>query len=365
MSRIIRIYEKTSRALSAPLAERGLTPPPVYLFHELIRRCTHRCNMCNIWKEATDGMPLDEIKRVFSHPLFNRIERVILTGGEPTLRKDIKEIGAFYAKRFPKLNLVAVLTTGFGSKRILEGTKALLAELKAHPNQPRLLIQVSFDGIGEIYNRIRNIPKAWDETHETVMQLLALRKTEPLLDVMLHCVIQPINVRSLDEIEAFSSAHGVAALYSLAVISDTYFGNADLEDRLDFTQEEKQLAQDFFARCRKVAEAPEMPLYYNDLAQMLDGGLRSRHCMMGYYMIYVRMDGKVFPCVNSGDLVMGDLTTQDPDEVWYGKGSNAARKKVRKEFCPTCASACYSDITGIKELFAAAVHKFKSRKVAS
>src|SRR5439155_21186929 len=135
----------------------------------------------NIWKEGTDGMPLAEIRRIFSHELFDRLERVILTGGEPTLRRDIGGIGAFFVDRLPKLNLVAVLTTGYGSKRILAATDRLLEELDRHPRKPRLLMQVSFDAVGDTYNRIRNIGKAWTETHETVMQLLERRKTHPRL----------------------------------------------------------------------------------------------------------------------------------------------------------------------------------------
>ena len=45
--------------------------------------------------------------------------------------------------------------------------------------------------------------------------------------------------------------------------------------------------------------------------------------------VYVRMDGTVYPCVNSGDLLMGDLTKQDPEEVWFGKRSNELRRTVR------------------------------------
>lgn len=358
MSRVIRIWEKTSRALTAPLAEAGLTPAPSYLFLELIRRCTHRCNMCNIWKEATDGMPLPEIRRIFSHRLFDRLERVILTGGEPMLRRDIGEIGEFFTKRLPRLNLVAVLTTGFGTKRIMENTRDLLKATALHPKPPRLLIQVSFDAVGETYNTIRNIRRAWEETEETVRQLLELRKTEPRLMVMLHCVIQPLNLPELDRIEAYAKERDVPVLYSLAVISATYFGNTDLAERLEFTAEEKVQAQAFL-RARDGSATPETPIYYEDLASMLGGADRSRRCMMGYYMMYVRMDGTVYPCVNSGDLLMGDLTKQDPEEVWFGKRSNELRRTVRKEHCPSCASACYSDITGAKELWSAAQHKLK------
>lgn len=358
MSKVIRIFEKASRAITAPLAERGFTPAPSYLFLELIRRCPHRCNMCNIWKEGTDGMPLPEIERIFSKPLFDRLERVILTGGEPMLRHDIGDVGAFFARRLPRLNMIALLTTGFGAKRILENTRNLLAQTENHPNAPRLVLQVSFDAVGDTYNRIRNIRRAWEETEETVAQLQVLARSEARLVVMLHCVIQPLNLRELDRVDTYARERGLVVLYSLAVISDTYFGNADLAARLTFTAEEKLLAQEFL-RSREENASPEMPLYYEDLASMLGGATRSRRCMMGYYMIYVRMDGKVYPCVNSGDLLLGDLTVDDPETIWFARESDERRRTVRSNHCPACASACYSEITGVRELLAAARHKMR------
>ncbi len=360
--KIIRIAQKIGRALSAPIIEHGFIPAPSYLFLELIRRCPHRCNMCNIWKEGTDGMPLAEIERIFSHRLFDGLERVILTGGEPTSRKDIGEIGRFFARRLPKLNMLAVLTTGYGSKKVLAATRELLTALAEHPGSPKLVVQVSFDGIGETYNTIRNVRKAWEETEATVAQLQELRASEPNLEVMLHCVIQPLNVAELDDVAAYAQARKLPVLYSLAVISDTYFGNADIGERFAFTPEETARVQAFLLK-QDQGYGAEMTLYYEDLAAMLGGAPRGRRCMMGYHMIYVRMDGKVFPCVNSGDLVLGDLTCEEPDIVWFGRDANSKRRLVRQDHCPTCASACYSDLSGVKELWAAAKLKFRHRGI--
>ena len=352
------IYQKTGRALSAPLAEKYLTPAPSYLFLELIRRCTHRCGMCNIWQDPTDGMPLDEIQRIFSAPLFGDIERVILTGGEPTLRRDLPEIADFFLDTYPKLKLMAVLTTGYGTKRIIAQTEAILKRMAGDARKPRLLMQLSFDGIGKTYDKIRNIDKAWDQTYATVLALQKLQKTYPHLDLMLHAVIQPLNVRELDQIDSFAADMGIPVLYSLAVISDTYFNNTTLQSQLAFSDEEMELAKEFLRHPRDIG-SPEIQLYCQDLVNMMGGAKRERRCMMGYYMMYVQMDGKVYPCVNSGDNLLGDLRTQPAEKIWFGEDANRKRALVRKEFCPTCTSACYSEVTGLKELITAAGYKVR------
>jgi len=352
------IYQKAGRALSAPLAEKYFTPAPSYLFLELIRRCTHRCGMCNIWQEATDGMPFDEIQRIFSAPLFHDVERIILTGGEPTLRRDLCQITEFFLDTYPKLKFIALLTTGFGTERIIAQSETILKCMENDPRKPHLLIQLSFDGIGDTYNEIRNISKAWDQTYGTVLALQELQKSYPHLDLMLHAVIQPLNVRELDRLDTFAAELGIPILYSLAVISDTYFNNTSLQMQLAFSDEELALVKEFLGRPHNYG-SPEIPLYYQDLVNMMGGATRERRCMMGYYMMYVQMDGKVYPCVNSGDYLLGDLHIQSAEDIWFGEEANHKRALVRKEFCPTCTSACYSDITGLKELITAARYKMR------
>jgi len=49
--------------------------------------------MCSIWKTKPKEKPtLGEIQKIFTNPLLDHLETVILSGGEPTLRKDLAQI---------------------------------------------------------------------------------------------------------------------------------------------------------------------------------------------------------------------------------------------------------------------------------
>jgi MoaA/NifB/PqqE/SkfB family radical SAM enzyme len=340
---------RASRVLAVPLVERGYRPNPVYLFLELNRRCNHRCIMCDIWKHPTDGLPLADIERIFSQPFFDNFERVILAGGEPTIRKDLVEVAAFFIERMPRMRAIAILTNGYSTRKTLESVQAILDRMDAAGRGQCLAVQISLDGIGEEYNQIRGIDKAWARTHETVLQLQALAKTRPNLSLMLHVVMQPRNLDQLDTIDGFARELGIPIIFSPAVISDTYFGNASTEHSLEFDDAQKARARDFILK-REASYTDAQPFYYQDIANMLQGAQRSRRCMMGYYIMYVRMDGKVFPCINSGDAVLGDLTTQTPELVWRGAVPDQARRTVRSDFCPSCPSACDNDFTSAGEL---------------
>lgn len=346
---ISNIVRRAARVLAVPLVERGYRPDPVYLFLELNRRCNHRCIMCDIWKNPTDGISLPDMRRIFSQPFFNKIERVILAGGEPTIRRDLVDVSGFFIERLPRLRAMAILTNGYSTQKILDSAGAILAQMDLAGKGQYLAVQISLDGIGEQYNAIRGIEKAWSRTHETVLRLKEMSRLRANLGLMLHVVMQPRNLAQLPQLDAFARELSIPVLFSPAVISDTYFGNAGGAETLAFTAEQKMQAREFVLQ-RDESFTDALPFYYQDIANMLSGAQRSRRCMMGYYIMYVRMDGKVFPCINSGDAMLGDLYKQSPEDVWRGTEPDHARRTVRHDFCPSCPSACDNDFTSAREL---------------
>lgn len=340
---------RSSRILAVPLVEHGYRPDPVYLFLELNRRCNHRCIMCDIWKQPTDGLPLTEIQRIFSQPFFDNFERVILAGGEPTIRKDLVEIASFFVARMPRMRAMAILTNGYSTNKTIDSVHTILDRLDAVGKGQLLAVQISLDGIGDEYNQIRGIDKAWARTHDTVLQLRKISLERSNLSLMLHVVMQPCNIDQLETIDAFAHDLEIPILFSPAVISATYFGNANTESSLEFDAQQKERVRNFILN-RDEAYTDALPFYYKDIANMLQGAQRSRRCMMGYYIMYVRMDGKVFPCINSGDAALGDLTCQSPMELWRGTTPDDARRTVRRDFCPTCTSACDNDFNSASEV---------------
>lgn len=339
MSDAANLARDVSRILAVPLVERGYRPRPNTLFLELNRRCNHRCIMCDIWKNPTEGLPIPEIERIFAARFFDTLESVVLAGGEPTLRKDLKQVLAFFVERLPRLRFIAILTNGYSTERIIELSNHVLDLLDERSDLRRVFgVQISLDGIGEHYNIIRGVKKAWSNTHSTVLELAKLSKTRKNFQLWMHAVMQPQNLEQLETIDEFGRDLGVPVLFSPVVISDTYLGNRALESKLAFNAQQKEKVRQFILR--REPPTPGLSFYYQDVAKMIDGAARSRTCMMGYYQMYVNMEGKVFPCINSGDHVIGDLTLSAPEQIWFGRDADAARRAVRSDFCPTCPSAC-------------------------
>lgn len=65
---------------------------PILLIFDVTRLCNQRCRMCNIWREKSDDMPLEGIRRKAEQLRNEGLGYVFLQGGEPTLRKDLIQI---------------------------------------------------------------------------------------------------------------------------------------------------------------------------------------------------------------------------------------------------------------------------------
>jgi MoaA/NifB/PqqE/SkfB family radical SAM enzyme len=62
---------------------------PILLIFDVTRRCNQRCRMCNIWREQSEDMGVDEIRIMAERLRDMGMGYVFLQGGEPTLRPDL------------------------------------------------------------------------------------------------------------------------------------------------------------------------------------------------------------------------------------------------------------------------------------
>lgn len=82
--------------------KRSLTPNrPYHAQWLLTRRCNYRCRGCNVWTEPrqTEEVSTEEVKKGLDVLRKLGVIEIVLSGGNPLLRSDIKEI-IDYASRF-------------------------------------------------------------------------------------------------------------------------------------------------------------------------------------------------------------------------------------------------------------------------
>ncbi len=148
---------------------------PTILIFNVSYKCDSKCVMCNSWKlPYHDDLTTEEYEKAFSSELFRSIEYVGITGGEPTLRKDMVDIVRIMSENMPRLRKVTLNTNGFVVKRVV----SVLEQIVDLANERGFLFgtRVSLDGMEEAHEGIRRVWNAFERSMETVRALEELQK---------------------------------------------------------------------------------------------------------------------------------------------------------------------------------------------
>jgi len=172
-------------------------------------RCNAQCNMCNIWQHPTKQE--EEIDYHYYESLPSGL-RINITGGEPTLRKDIDKI---FEILYPKAALLELSTNGFH-------TETVVALANKYPN---ILIRVSLEGLPKINDSKRGTTDGFDHALRTMLEL---RKTK-CKNIGFSIVISPDNYKDL------------LYIYDLCVALDVELGNSVVHNSWYFHKTDNQI----------------------------------------------------------------------------------------------------------------------------
>ena len=166
-------------------------------------------SLINIWKFQTH--PNEEIDASYYENLPAGL-RINITGGEPTLRKDIDRI---FEILYPKSRLLELSTNGYNTEKIVE-----LAN-----KYPNILIRVSVEGLPKVNDTKRGIKDGFDHALRTMLEL---KKTK-CKNIGFSVVISPDNYMDL------------LHLYDLCVALDVELGNSAVHNSWYFHKEDNQI----------------------------------------------------------------------------------------------------------------------------
>jgi len=134
-------------------------------------RCNAFCKTCFYWDQLNrpGDLTRDQLERIsLTMPL---ITDLWLSGGEPTLRRDVSEIIDIFVKR-NEVQRVIVPTNGLAKKRTYEIVNRALA---VNPGV-NLYLNVALDGYGKTHDVIRGVPGNWEKTLDCIQSLYSLKE---------------------------------------------------------------------------------------------------------------------------------------------------------------------------------------------
>ena len=273
-------------------------------------RCNARCNMCNRYKKPSlpeEEISIETIKKLPPMYFTN------ITGGEPFIRTDLKEI---VRELYKKSDRIVISTNGFYTDRIVDLCKEF----------PNIGIRISIEGLEETNNAIRGLEDGFNRGYSTLKKLVEMG----MKDVGFGMTVQDANAKDL------------VALYNLSDELNMEFATASLHNSFYFVEakniihDRPMVAQEFENLINQLlaSKSPKkwFRAYFNHgLINYIYGQKRLLPCDMAFDTFFIDPYGDVMPCNGTKEKeVMGNLIACSTwEELWDSQQAESIRKKVR------------------------------------
>jgi len=329
----------------------GLPIRPRKLRFVATKLCDSRCIMCSIWKHPV--VPEKEIRpgeiRLIAQRnrwFLARVTHLSVTGGEPTLRRDLVEFVRVLTDFFPRASL-NINTNGFEADRIVRQVREILGF------RGRLTVMVSLDGLGEVHDQMRG-RKVFARVVETIDRLVALRVGGRKPRVEVNFVLSNRNSDQMLPVFHFCRERDIAFNPIYPVYGQLY-ENEDAEIGLG-----RQTARRFLADLAEI-QRHEGSLVLRELAHQLRGFPRDFDCWAGRTMFFIESDCRVFP--NGGcppAFELGNLREFDYSFSALLRSPRAREVRRRLRRCRLCRLPCETMTTLAGPEALAAYRKMRS-----
>jgi len=252
---------------------------PVLLNFEVTMRCNAKCGFCDYWKTPAEAKHSEmsdfaEIARRFSPML------VTLTGGEPTLRKDLEEIVASVRKAV-RYTYVQMIT--HGAMLSLDRAKSLW---DAGVDQ----FNISLDYLDERHDVARGIPGL----SAKILALVPEMKAAGIGSVRFNTVIKNDNLDQIMPIVERAAALGGGVNFSL--YTDFKNGNGDYLLGEAHQRELENVVQQLLAyKQRKRGVITNSDYYLEQIPRYVRGEM-TEPCRSGSTTIHIDPQGMVRRC---------------------------------------------------------------------
>lgn len=312
--------------------------PLQQLFWESTLRCNVHCLHCGSdcsSSEVTPDMPAEDFLRVIDQSVTPHVDPhkvlIIISGGEPLMRKDLAEVGAALKQRGYPWGMV---TNG------LALTEKRFEELMATGLRS---IAISFDGMELDHNWLRQHPLAFEGATRAIKLAAA---TPSLTWDVVTCVNQR-SIHHLDEMREYLWSIGVR---NWRLITIDPMGRAAENPELLLTAEQHRQLLDYIREKRKQG----LHISYSCEGFIPDYELEVRdhlfHCAAGVSVASILIDGSISACTSvRGKYYQGNIYKDDFWDVWENRFEPYRNREwMRKqEPCNTCKLFRYCEGGGM------------------
>jgi radical SAM protein with 4Fe4S-binding SPASM domain len=283
-------------------------------------RCNCRCSMCNIWAVKDH----EEIEPHHYSKLPTTLKTINITGGEPFVRGDLREVVRVIHERLPRARMV-FSTNGLLTERVISEMEHIRS---IHRN---VGVGISIDGVEKTHDKIRGIEGLFAHSIATARGL----KDRGFRDLRLAMTVQQENAGQIGVVFDIARDIGVEFTAMQAHNSTIYFRKSD-NIKVEFEGVPRD-AMDYVVESLLRSSSPKDWLRAYHTAGMMDASIREDfegNCKAGSRYVFIAPNGDVYPC-NVMDCNIGNITSVGS---WNELFTASSRSRVE-----SCVSECRMD----------------------
>lgn len=307
------------------------------LFWESTQRCNVNCLHCGSDCKASTDIPdmpaadffkaLDSITpHVDPHHVL-----VIISGGEPLVRKDLEDIGReLYRREYPW----GIVTNGLALSD---------ARLQSLRRAGLRSISVSIDGLADSHNWLRNHPQSFDRAMNAIR---AIARCPELAWDAITCV----NKRNIDQLPELKEQLIDAGAKAWRLFTIFPVGRAAGQPDLQLTPDQYRSLMEFIKTTRAEGRIKASYCCEGFLGDY-EGDVRDHFfgCSAGVNTGSILVDGSISACASiRSDFHQGNIYRDDFMTVWEnGFKEYRARSWMKKGECADCKMWRYCEGNGM------------------
>ncbi len=318
---------------------------PLYLVFFITERCLARCRHCLLGNRIPprDELSLEEIEKISGS--MDDLLFLLLTGGDPFIRKDVPEIAKIFYKNNRVRNL-GMPTNGSLIDNVVRSSEKILMDC------PDLdfAVDISIDGIGKDHDDIRRLPGLFDKAIQTYRELEKLQKHHPNFNLNVAVTVSSYNEDKLEPLYEFLRDDlGVKTINQLLVRGEPREEEAGLVHLDKYLEFSRMITRDTFEK--SISGYHDFPfsdminamknIRQEIIADTLNRQAQQVPCYAGNLSGVIYPTGEVYPCELLNDK-MGSLREQDYDlrKIWFSDKAESIRKKIKNSKC-WCTYECF------------------------
>lgn len=282
-------------------------------------RCNSRCKSCNIWKKKTgkNDLTVEEVDKFCKSPLLKHVRRIVLSGGEPTLRDDFPELVSALHRNLPKAK-ISMTVNGLLVKRTYNMVKEIVEK------NPKLIIPnigISLNGPPKINDETRGIPHSFDnaiKTYELIKDFAPVRFSFTYFKE---------NSKYFEWVQNFAEKIGTKAYLCWTVMNDRF--DTQNEGWKFFQEDIKPHLRNYLKKNSFTSKVGLSFMYDNFLQK------KFMQCYAMRQFFHLDPEGNIYPCnfKLTSDRIMGNIRKDSFENIW----NNSNKQKILKEIdCGKC-----------------------------